>query len=101
MEHLEEALFAALKPGHVVPMVAFLASEACTVTRHNFSSGAGRYARGYMSLVEGWLADPAAPPATLEDIEMHFAEITSTESSWIPEGMSDEMFQLVPRLGLT
>ena len=98
---IEEALFAALQAERVVPMVVYLASRACTLNRQNFSAGAGRYARAFMSLSEGWLSDPDAPPATADDIAAHLEEITNTESAWVPAGMGDEMFNLMGRLGIS
>jgi NAD(P)-dependent dehydrogenase (short-subunit alcohol dehydrogenase family) len=97
---IEESLFAALQPERVVPMVVYLASRDCAVNRHNFSAGAGRYARAYMGLTEGWLADPSAPPATADDIAAHLEEITSADGAWVPASMGDEMFSLLPRLGI-
>ena len=55
---LEESGFMrAIRPELVVPLVAFLASRACDFTHRNYSACAGRYARVFVGLSEGWLAD--------------------------------------------
>ena len=46
----------AIEPELVVPMVVFLASRACTFTHQNYSACAGRFARVFVGLGEGWVA---------------------------------------------
>src|SRR4030095_13901596 len=53
----------ALDPELVVPIVAFLASRACTFTHRNYSAGAGRYARVFIGLGPGWLPRRRHHPA--------------------------------------
>lgn len=96
----EKAFYEAIKPELVVPMVVFLASRACELTHHHFSAGAGRYARVFQGLTEGWLADGADPP-TADDIAAHLPEVTSTERYSIPGSMVDEVFDLWARLGIS
>ena len=45
-----------LDPELVTPMVAYLASEACTTTHGAFSAAGGRYARVFGGLGQGWYA---------------------------------------------
>ena len=46
----------AIEPELVVPMVVYLASRACTITHQNYSACAGRFARVFVGLGEGWVA---------------------------------------------
>lgn len=46
----------AIDPQWVVPIVTYLSSKACDVSHHNYSACAGRFARVFVGLAEGWLA---------------------------------------------
>ena len=95
----EEWFFKAIAPELVVPMVVFLASPACGLTHHNFSAAAGRYARVFVGLADGWLATHGDPP-TADDIAAHIADITSTDQYTIPMSVVDEMIDLARVLGI-
>jgi NAD(P)-dependent dehydrogenase (short-subunit alcohol dehydrogenase family) len=97
---LQQRFYDAIQPERVAPMVVFLASRACELTHHNVSSGAGRYARAFMGLGPGWLADRDGPVPTVEDIAEHLGEITSPEGYSIPGSMAEEVFDLMRRLGI-
>jgi NAD(P)-dependent dehydrogenase (short-subunit alcohol dehydrogenase family) len=97
---LEEKFFERIEPERVVPIAVFLASRACTVSHHNVSAGAGRYARAFMGLTEGWLSDGSAPPATVEEVAAHYAEIADTSSFTVPMSAWDEITDLCRRLGI-
>ena len=56
------AFLKAIEPELVVPLVVFLASRTCGLTHHNFSACAGRFARVFVGLGEGWLAEPGERP---------------------------------------
>jgi hypothetical protein len=86
-------------PDKVVPIVTYLASRACQSSHENYSACAGRYARVFVGLGEGWLAD-IDTDATAEDIAEHFAEISSTEPFTIPANIYEELFGVVGRLGV-
>jgi len=98
---LEETLFSMIEPERVVPMVVYFASRACEVSHHNVSAAAGRYARAFMGLTEGWLSDRSLPPASVEEIAEHFAEIASTERFAVPMSSWDEIVELCGRLGIS
>jgi NAD(P)-dependent dehydrogenase (short-subunit alcohol dehydrogenase family) len=98
---LEETLFSMIEPERVVPMVVYFASRACEVSHHNVSAAAGRYARAFMGLTEGWLSDSTAPPATVEEVAEHFAEIASTDRFAVPMSSWDELVELCGRLGIS
>jgi NAD(P)-dependent dehydrogenase (short-subunit alcohol dehydrogenase family) len=95
----ESAFLRALDPELVVPIVVFLASRACGVTHHNYSAGAGRYARVFIGLAEGWLAEPGSRP-TADEIAAHFAEISAAERFSIPGSIFEEVAGLCARLGI-
>ncbi len=79
-----DRLFAECTPERVVPLVTFLASSACELTHHQFSAVGGRYARVFLGLGEGWLADRSATP-TPENIAENIDKILATEPFNVPE----------------
>jgi NAD(P)-dependent dehydrogenase (short-subunit alcohol dehydrogenase family) len=84
----------------VVPIVVFLASRACGFTHHNYSAGAGRYARVFVGLGQGWLATAGSQP-TADDVAAHLAELSATEPFTVPTSIFDEVTELCARLGIT
>jgi NAD(P)-dependent dehydrogenase (short-subunit alcohol dehydrogenase family) len=88
-----------IAPEKVVPMVTYLASRACECTHQNYSALAGRYARAFIGLGDGWLADTEVT-ATADDIAEHFSEMSGTESFTIPANIYEELFGVVGRLGV-
>lgn len=90
----------AIQPELVVPIVVFLASRACALTHHNYSACAGRFARVFVGLGEGWLAKPDRPPSA-EDIAAHLAEVSATEPFTVPASIVDEVLGVCGRLGIT
>jgi NAD(P)-dependent dehydrogenase (short-subunit alcohol dehydrogenase family) len=98
---LEETGFLkVIEPELVVPLVVFLASRACEFSHHNYSACAGRFARVFIGLGEGWLAEPDSSP-TADDIAAHLAEVSATEPFTVPESIYDEVFGVCDRLGIT
>lgn len=98
---LEETGFLkAIQPELVVPIVVFLASRACEFTHHNYSACAGRFARVFVGLGEGWLADAGSIP-TAEDIATHLSEVSTTEPFTVPASIFEEVFAVCDRLGIT
>ncbi|OBK31797.1 short-chain dehydrogenase [Mycobacterium asiaticum] len=97
---LEEIGFLELiKPELVVPMVIFLASRACELSHHNFSACAGRFARVFVGLGEGWLADANTEPSA-EDIAAHLSEVTATQPFSVPGSIFEEVFGVCARRGV-
>jgi NAD(P)-dependent dehydrogenase (short-subunit alcohol dehydrogenase family) len=90
----------AIQPELVVPIVVFLASRACEFTHHNYSAGAGRYARAFIGLGKGWLAEPGSEP-TADDIAAHLSDLSATEPFTVPLSIFDEVFGICDRLGIT
>ncbi|MGU3499275.1 SDR family NAD(P)-dependent oxidoreductase [Mycobacterium sp. C31M] len=96
----ESGFMQAIRPELVVPLVTFLASRACTFTHHNYSACAGRYARVFVGLGDGWLADADSRP-TAEDIERHLPEISGIQGFIVPESIIDEVLQVCDRRGIS
>jgi NAD(P)-dependent dehydrogenase (short-subunit alcohol dehydrogenase family) len=96
----ESAFLRALDPELVVPIVVFLASRACEFTHRNYSACAGRYARVFIGLGEGWLAEPGSRP-TADDVAAHLDEVSATEPFSVPASIFEEVAEICVRLGLT
>jgi hypothetical protein len=96
---LEEIGFTkVIKPELVVPIVVFLASRACELTHQNYSACGGRFARVFVGLGEGWLAEPDSQP-TADDIVSHLSEVTATDPIRFP-APSSKVFAICERLGV-
>jgi NAD(P)-dependent dehydrogenase (short-subunit alcohol dehydrogenase family) len=89
-----------IQPELVVPIVVFLASRACELSDHNYSACAGRFARVFVGLSEGWLAEPDSNP-TADDIAAHLSEVSATEPFTVPASIFDEIVAVSQRLGVT
>jgi NAD(P)-dependent dehydrogenase (short-subunit alcohol dehydrogenase family) len=97
---LEETGFLkVIRPELVVPMVVFLASRACDFSHRNYSACAGRFARVFVGLGRGWLADPGSAP-TADDIAAHLAEVSATEPFTVPASIFEEVFGVCAQLGV-
>jgi NAD(P)-dependent dehydrogenase (short-subunit alcohol dehydrogenase family) len=80
-------------PGHVAPLVAFLASEACKETHAVFSAGAGHFARVFTGLTSGWSVEPGGR-ATVADIEANLAQILDVADFSVPLSAPEEIANL-------
>jgi NAD(P)-dependent dehydrogenase (short-subunit alcohol dehydrogenase family) len=89
----------AIEPELVVPMVVYLASRFCTLTHQSYSACAGRFARVFVGLGEGWVQSSDAPP-TAEAIAEHLAEVAATEPFTVPSSIFDEVTQICSRLDI-
>lgn len=96
----ESGFMRAIRPELVVPLVTYLASRSCTFTHRNYSACAGRYARVFTGLGQGWLADPDSEP-TAEDIATHLDEMSSTDDFIIPDSIVDEVLEVCDRRGIS
>jgi NAD(P)-dependent dehydrogenase (short-subunit alcohol dehydrogenase family) len=96
----ESAFFKAIQPELVAPIVVFLASRACELSHQNYSACGGRFARVFIGLGEGWLAEPDSI-VTADDIAAHLAEIAATEPFTVPGSIYEEVFAVSERLGIT
>jgi hypothetical protein len=84
-------------PDKVVPIVTYLASRACESSHQNYSACAGRYARVFVGLGDGWLPDTETV-ANAEDIAANFATVSAPEPFTIPANIYEELFSVVGRL---
>jgi NAD(P)-dependent dehydrogenase (short-subunit alcohol dehydrogenase family) len=96
----ESGFMRAIRPELVVPLVTYLASRNCACTHRNYSACAGRYARVFVGLGEGWLADADSGPEA-EDIEAHLDAISSTDGFIVPDSIVDEVLQICDRRGIS
>ncbi|GLE51185.1 SDR family NAD(P)-dependent oxidoreductase [Mycobacterium montefiorense] len=96
----ESGFMQAIRPELVVGLVTFLASRACTFTHRNYSAAAGRYARIFVGLSQGWLADTESEP-TAEDIEAHLEQMSATERFTVPGSIVDEVLEVCERRGVS
>ncbi len=78
-----------LDPAQVSPVVAWLAHEDCPVSGHVYSVAAGRVARVFVGMGDGYIRTDA--PLTVEDVRDHFEAIDSTEPYTIPANATDEL----------
>jgi NAD(P)-dependent dehydrogenase (short-subunit alcohol dehydrogenase family) len=83
----------------VVPIVTYLASRTCNVSHRNYSACAGRFARVFVGLAEGWLAAPGGTP-TADDIAARLAEVSATDPFTVPTSIFDEVAGICDRLGV-
>jgi NAD(P)-dependent dehydrogenase (short-subunit alcohol dehydrogenase family) len=100
-EYLRTSQFLnAIQPELVVPLVVFLASRACDYSHHNYSACAGRFARVFVGLGDGWLAKPGSSP-TADDIAAHITELSATTPFTVPMSIFDEISGIFERLSIT
>ncbi len=96
----ETGLLQAIRPELVAPIVIYLASRACEFSHRNYSAFGGRFARVFVGLGQGWLAEPDSSP-TADDVAAHFPEVSATEPFTIPESIYEEVFAVFGRLGIS
>ena len=83
-------------PDGVAAIVTLLASEACPVTGHAFSAMAGRYARVFLGIADGWLAPD--DEMTAEGVLAHFDEVGDVSRSTVPTRARDEFLHTAARM---
>jgi NAD(P)-dependent dehydrogenase (short-subunit alcohol dehydrogenase family) len=90
----------AIEPELVVPVVVYLASTANTLSHHNFSACAGRFARVFVGLSDGWVADTSTAP-TADDIAENLDAVVAAEPYTIPGSIFDEVNRVCTQLGIS
>ena len=85
-EELLGAGAARFDPELVAPVVAWLAHEDVPVTGEVYSVGAGRVARFFIGMTEGYFN----PKLTVEDVREHFEQIRDETGYTVPSGPADE-----------
>jgi len=83
-----------LSPDYVAPLVLYLASDRCQATHGLYSAVAGRYARVFTAVTEGWHSPSGAPPSP-EDVERHWTEVEDRSVYYEPLVHSDEFIPIL------
>jgi NAD(P)-dependent dehydrogenase (short-subunit alcohol dehydrogenase family) len=96
---LQEALAPRRSPHNVVPLVVALASRECGVNGEAFSAAFGRYARVFVGVTPGWLADDPAS-VTAEGIMAAMREIRELDGFVVPDNQFDEVRTIAAALGI-
>lgn len=96
----ESGLLNAIRPELVAPIVVYLASRACEFSHRNYSAFGGRFARVFVGLGQGWLAEPGSNP-TADDVAAHICQVSATEPFTVPGSIYEEVFAVYERLGIS
>ena len=86
-----------LDPAYVTSMVAFLSSEACDFTHEIFSVGAGRFARVFIGLCQGY-TDGKEGGVSVEEVRDNIGQIRNSDGFTIPGSAADEMIEAMKSL---
>jgi NAD(P)-dependent dehydrogenase (short-subunit alcohol dehydrogenase family) len=86
-----------LDPGYVTSMVVYLASEGCDLSHEIFSVGAGRYARVFVGLCQGYTST-AEGGVSVEEVQANIDQIRAPEGYVIPGSAADEMMEAMKTL---
>jgi NAD(P)-dependent dehydrogenase (short-subunit alcohol dehydrogenase family) len=92
----ELPLLKIMQPDLVVPLVVYLASKSCEVTKHNYSGAAGRYARVFTAVGPGWDAGAGASP-TADDLAANLAQASALEPYYVPTSVIEESAEICER----
>jgi len=84
----QEAMAPAMDPALVAPMVAYLAHESCEVSGEVYVAGAGRFARLFLGVTQGYL-HPGQSGATVDDIAANWAAINDEAGYYVPDSLMD------------
>ena len=87
----------AMTLANVSPLVVYLVSEACKSTHAMYSTLGGRYARVFIGVTRGWLAN-SGRSATPEEVEAHFAEISDAATYEEYGFLTDEVLAVARRI---
>ena len=97
-EELMGAAAEKLNPELVSPVVAWLASEDCSVTGEVFTVAGGRVARFFIGMTNGYFNADLTP----EDVRDHLAEIRDEAGYTVPANASEEtgfLFKMIQEHG--
>lgn len=88
-----------LDPAFVSPVVAYLCSEACSVTGEVYSAAGGVVSRMFVGLTTGWFKHPERDGAlTPEDVEANLDAIRDETGYIVPGSNQDELAKIAPLL---
>jgi NAD(P)-dependent dehydrogenase (short-subunit alcohol dehydrogenase family) len=85
-----------LRLDQVAPVVAYLASEQCTLTHTVLSAFSGRIAALRVGMTTGWFSPGES--FTAEDVAAHLPEVIDPEGMFLPDSIHDEMGYVTSRL---
>lgn len=91
-ENIMGGLADKLDPGHVSPLVAFLAHENCPASGQVFSVGGGRVAQVFIGETKGFYS----PSLTPEDVESNWSTITDQTGYAVPANLGEETQLFLP-----
>jgi len=94
-----QAFYDAIRPDLVTPLVTYLASRECQLTRRAIAAAAGRYSRVFTGYAGGWLSEAGSTPRA-EDIAERIAQIDSTDGFFIPNSSTDETIAVCGQRGV-
>lgn len=89
-EELLGPLAEALHPEFITPLAMYLCSRECPLTHEVFSVGAGRYARAFVGVAQGWFSGKGAVP-TAEDVAAHIGEARDLTDYIVPDNAQGEL----------
>lgn len=90
------AFLSTFRLDQVAPVVAFLASEECTLTHTVLSAFSGRVAALRVAVTPGWISPTGS--FTAEDVQRELATITDTDGMFVPGSIFDEIGYVTSRL---
>jgi NAD(P)-dependent dehydrogenase (short-subunit alcohol dehydrogenase family) len=85
-----------LNPEFVTPLLVYLCSEECDVSHGIYSVIGGRYARVFVGVSEGWMAESASPPSA-EELVGHLPAIDALDRWTLPLSAGDELTEVAER----
>jgi len=78
---------AEMSPDLVAPMAAFLAHEDCPVSGEIYAAGAGRFARIFIAMTEGYVHPDPQP--TIEDVARNWTAINDEAAYSVPADLAE------------
>jgi NAD(P)-dependent dehydrogenase (short-subunit alcohol dehydrogenase family) len=85
-----------LAPEFVTPLLVYLCSEQCDVSHRIYSVIGGRYARVFVGVTGGWMAETNTPPS-VEEMAEHLSAIDAMDAWTIPLSAEDELTEVAER----
>jgi hypothetical protein len=77
-----------MEPDLVAPMVAYLCHEECPVSAECYVAGAGRFARLFVALNDGFVK-PGDETPTIEDVVENWTTINDETGYYVPATLMD------------
>jgi NAD(P)-dependent dehydrogenase (short-subunit alcohol dehydrogenase family) len=87
LDVLDRPASALMEPDLVAPMATYLAHEACQVTGRIYLGGAGRFARIFLGVTEGYVSSTEHP--TMEEVAANWDAINQEDGYYVPADLRD------------